>query len=226
MRGLRDIPQKYRLAIFTSLNPSPYLVPQNMTDLRDMHAFVVRWMREHDDKKMPYHGLAHTLDVVESAMRIANAEGIGNEEMDLLNAAALFHDTGHQISGPKNHEEVSCGFAREHLPQFGFDNIQVERICQLIMATRIPQSPFDKTSRALCDADLDYLGRPDFVSKGKNLFDEMRYRGDLATQREWNELQDRFLGMHHYHTKYAKKNRDPAKKKHHEQVRQWLKDNP
>lgn len=129
-------------------------------------------------------------------------------------------------SGPKNHEEVSCGFAREHLPQFGFDNIQVERICQLIMATRIPQSPFDKTSRALCDADLDYLGRPDFVSKGKNLFDEMRYRENIRNPTRMERTAGPLSGHAPLPHEVRKKNRDPAKKKHHEQVRQWLKDNP
>lgn len=197
-----------------------------MADLRDMHAFIVRWMREHADEQMPYHDVGHTLDVAEAAMRIAEAEGLGNEEMDLLNAAALFHDTGHQISGPKNHEEVSCGFAREHLPQFGFAPMEVERICQNIMATRIPQTPFDATSRALCDADLDYLGRPDFASKGGKLFDELRNRGALKTEREWNMIQEQFLDKHHYHTKYSKKHREPSKKRHLAEVRQWLVDNP
>ena len=197
-----------------------------MADIRDMHAFIVRWMREHADERMPYHDLRHTLDVAESALRIAAAEGLGNADTDLLNAAALFHDTGHQVAGHKNHEEVSCGFAREHLPEFGFTPLEVERICQSIMATRIPQSPFDASSRILCDADLDYLGRPDFIVNGGRLFEELRNRGALATEREWNELQERFLSKHHYHTKYSKKHRDPAKKRHLAEVRHWLAENP
>lgn len=191
-----------------------------------MHAFIVRWMRERADERMPYHDLDHTLDVAASAMRIADAEGLGEEEMDLLNAAALFHDAGHQVSGAKGHESASCEFAREHLPTFGFNSAQVDRICRLIMATKVPQTPFDATSRALCDADLDYLGRTDFQAIGNKLFQELKLRGVVGTEREWNELQDRFLGTHRYHTAYALREREPGKRRHHEAVRRWLEENP
>lgn len=197
-----------------------------MADLRDMHAFIVRWMREHADERMPYHDLDHTLDVAEASMRIGDSEALGDEEMDLLAAAALFHDVGHQVSGSKEHEAASCDFARKHMPQFGFNVAQVERVCRLIMTTKIPQAPFDAASRALCDADLDYLGRSDFHEIGNKLFAEMKMRGEIRTEREWNEVQDRFLGKHHYHTDYALREREPGKQRHHAEVRRWLRENP
>ena len=194
-----------------------------MSELRKLRTFIERWMRAHADERMPYHDLAHTLDVAASARRIAVAEGLGEEDAGLLDAAALLHDVGHHVSGTDGHEQASCRFARQHLPDFGFDAAQIERICGAIMATKMPQSPGDALERVLCDADLDYLGRPDFAAIGMRLFREMQYRGELHSEREWQELQDRFLGAHHYHTAWSRQQREPVKRRHHAQVLRWLK---
>ena len=84
----------------------------------------------------------------------------------------------------------------------------------MIMATSIPQDPMNELSRILCDAALDYLGRPDFFRIGATLFDEFKHYGVLNTEREWNELQVRFLEKHHYFTRRSKLVREPVKRKH------------
>jgi hypothetical protein len=94
----------------------------------------------------------------------------------------------------------------------------------MIMATRIPQSPRNKLSRILCDADLDYLGREDFKRIGDSLFSEMRTFGVLSTELEWNQLQVRFLERHSYFTVTNKKLREPVKQQYLAELRQWLSD--
>ena len=64
--------------------------------------------------------------------------------------------------------------AREILPAYGLTRDQIDTICGMIMATRIPQSPSNQLERILCDADLDYLGRDDFYEIGGRLFEELR----------------------------------------------------
>lgn len=168
-----------------------------------------------------YHSLEHTLDVYASAIGIAEQEGITGEGLMLLKIAALYHDAGFALQN-HDHEIASCAIVREVLPQHGFNERQVELVCDMIMATKIPQRPRNKLSRVLCDADLDYLGRGDFVRIGEALFHEMRTYGVLSTEREWNELQERFLERHTYFTATNKKLREPMKQQHLQQVKTWL----
>lgn len=168
-----------------------------------------------------YHCLEHTLDVYASAIGIAEQEGITGEGLVLLKIAALYHDSGFAVQD-HDHEDASCAIVKAVLPGHGFNERQIGLICEMIMATRIPQRPRNKLARVLCDADLDYLGRGDFRRIGEALFHEMRTYGVLRTEREWNELQVRFLERHTYFTGTNKKLREPMKQQHLEQVKAWL----
>ena len=65
------------------------------------------------DKKLCYHNIDHTLDVIEQAEQIALSEKISPaKEILLLKVAALFHDTGF-LYVYTGHEEKSCEIARE-----------------------------------------------------------------------------------------------------------------
>jgi exopolyphosphatase/pppGpp-phosphohydrolase len=192
-------------------------------DHRAAKAFILAKLKAELPVARTYHSLEHTLDVYASAIDIGEREGVGEEDMVLLRTAALFHDAGFLLQDLE-HEEASCRIVREHLPQWGFSDPQIERICNMIMATRIPQTPHDKLSRILCDADLDYLGRGDFFQVGEGLFLELKAYGVLRTRREWNELQDKFLSHHHYHTRTNKDLREPAKQEHLEEVRRLLRE--
>lgn len=194
-------------------------------DPQAARAFVLAEMRERLPVDRTYHSLAHTLDVYASTISIAEEEGISGEDLDLLKTAALFHDSGF-MDLPGDHEQGSCNFARKSLPQFGYTTEQIGNICALIMATKIPQHPFDKLSEVLCDADLDYLGRDDFHIIGERLFQEMKRYGALASRRQWNELQEKFLARHTYFTATNRRLRGEKKKEHLAGVRRWLKENP
>ncbi len=174
---------------------------------------ILARLREGLPANRSYHCYDHTLDVYRTAITIAAAEGVSGEDLDLLKTAALFHDSGFLIQDDE-HEKGSCGIARETLPAFGYSPAHIERICTMIMATKIPQDPTDELARILCDADLDYLGRPDFFRIGATLFNEFKRYGVLSTEREWNELQVRFLEKHRYFTKRSKLVREPVKRQH------------
>lgn len=190
-------------------------------DQRAAEVFILAKLKDELPLQRTYHSFTHTLDVYQAAVAIAHAEGITGEELDLLRTAALFHDSGF-INQNLDHEEASCTIVRENLPRFGYNKAQVEYVCAMIMSTRIPQSPRDKLSRILCDADLDYLGRPDFFHIGGSLFEELKSYGVLSTEREWNELQLMFIEKHRYFTPTNKRSREPVKQAHLDIVRQRL----
>jgi uncharacterized protein len=184
-------------------------------------AYMLGKLRHGLPAQRTYHSLAHTLDVYSTAVEIAATERVDTEGLALLRVAAMYHDAGYLIQDHA-HEEGSCVLVREVLPTYGFSTEQVDAVCAMIMATRIPQHPMDPLQRILCDADLDYLGRPDFFQVGHTLFLELRHYGGLATEREWNELQASFLKQHTYFTQRSRILREPAKQAHLARVVQWL----
>lgn len=160
-----------------------------------------------------YHSADHTLDVLDAAEKLGIAEKISAKEIMQLKIAALFHDSGYLFAS-KNHEERSCRIARLMLPGYDVPEDDIDRICELIMATQVPHHPKNKLEEIMCDADLDYLGREDFFNLSKNLFLEMKQFQKVFDERTWNEMQIKFFELHKYFTNTAKKLRAPVKEKH------------
>ncbi len=172
--------------------------------------FIIDKMQRELSHRLTYHGLHHTLDVLEVTTELCALENIPPNDTVLLETAALFHDSGFTINN-KNHEELGCDIVRANLPQFGFSDRDIRRICGMIMATKIPQRPQDRFEEILCDADLDYLGRPDFYSIGATLFQELKDFNVLQTEEAWNRLQVNFLEHHTFFTATNRLRRAPVK---------------
>ncbi len=200
-------------------NVDPLLAPlrERKPDYDGAERFIQEKLRHELPAKLHYHNTEHIIDVLESALNIAAHEHLTTEEVRLLRLAALYHDSGMIISH-KQHEEKGCDIARETLPAFGFTSKQVEVICGMILATKIPQTPHTLLEKILCDADLDYLGREDFYSIGEKLHSELRDSGTIETEREWNLIQKTFLENHRYHTAFSRANREETKQKHLQEV--------
>jgi uncharacterized protein len=169
-------------------------------------------------KHLTYHNIDHTLDVLQAADFLADAENIHEADKELLLTAAVLHDSGF-IKTREGHEAESCRIARVYLPGFGYTDAEVEVICNLIKATRIPQTPTNKLEEILCDADLDYLGRDDFSTLSCRLFDELHSEGIVRDEEEWNRQQADFMGAHAYFTQTAVNLRQQKKEQHTELIR-------
>lgn len=167
---------------------------------------------------LSYHSLQHTLDVVNASLRIGKKEGIGETDLMILETAALYHDSGFLIHA-ENHEQHSCNIARQVLPGFGYAQSVIDKVCDMIMATAIPQSPKSHLAQILCDADLDYLGTDDYYRIGELLFEEFLLQGIIDDEPSWNLMQVRFLESHSYFTKTAIEERSSLKQKHLEYVK-------
>lgn len=161
---------------------------------------------------LTYHGRHHTLDVVRQTQGLAEAEDIRDpEQLALLRTAAHYHDAGF-LTTYQGHEQAGCLLARRVLPGFGFGEAQIQLIEQLILATQLPQALGTcHLARILCDADLDYLGRPDYYPISTTLRTELAARGRPYDDLAWLELQVRFLGNHRYWTAAATVRREAGK---------------
>jgi signal transduction histidine kinase/DNA-binding NarL/FixJ family response regulator len=168
-----------------------------------------------------YHGLHHTLDVLEAVERIGRSEEVTDDELQLLKAGALYHDIGF-LYDAYNHEIVGGELAVKELPGYGFSAQEIEIIRKMILSTRYPQHPSTKLEQILCDADLDYLGRDDFFTIGSTLFRELIETGRINSEKEWNRLQVNFLSGHRYFTKTARSTREAKKEEHLARVKEVL----
>ena len=171
-----------------------------------------------------YHTLEHTLEVMSSAREIAREEGVAEKDLVLLMTAAAFHDCGF-ITTYKNHEEVGCDVSRATLPRFGYNSDQIEIICKIIMATRVPQNATTLLEQVLCDADLNYLGTEKYPDISSFLLRELQANGAHLSPEEWLDFQISFLETHQYHTNYCKKNRTFKKQQVLETLRSQRKSN-
>lgn len=180
---------------------------------------VFRHLLNELDEQLCYHDLKHTVDVIRAAERLAYLEQLKPRDTVLVKTGALFHDIGFCEQYIDN-EETGAEIAGEMLPDFGFSPIEVDRVQRMILATRIPQSPHDLPEAIVCDADLDYLGRADFVPLANNLKRELIRYNIVQNDEEWHEIQIKFLSAHQYFTPSAQKLRNAEKEKHLEQLQQ------
>ncbi len=187
----------------------------NINIIRD---HVISKLKKELSATLTYHNADHTLSVLTESTIIANEEGITDENTLLeLKIAALFHDTG-LLFDHTGHEEKSCEIAKKELPAFGINNKQIVNICEIILATKMPQAPKNILQQIICDADLDYLGQDDFFILSDKLRSEFRNYKIIRTDEEWEASRIAFLQSHVYFTTSSQKRRNPAKHLHLKQL--------
>lgn len=191
----------------------------------DLEEFVMNILEEKLPKNLYYHNLKHTIDVTVQVEIIGRHEEITEEELLILKTAALFHDTGFTRTY-RNHEEAGVEIAREILPSYDYTEEQIDHICRLIMKTKLPPKPVTLLEQIICDADLDYLGRVDFIPVSGNLFRELTEHQIIEHDiNKWNQMQISFIENHQYFTESAKRMRDVNKNNQLEAIRRLVEEN-
>lgn len=173
---------------------------------------------------LAYHRAWHTeFDVLPAAQRLACLSGLALSEQRLLEVGAAFHDIGF-IFSPVDHEAVGVELIKEVLPRFGFTETDIKRVAGLILATRLPQSPTNHLEELLVDADLDSLGRSDYLETSSALWREFAAFDKIQTWECWLYFQLNFLRSHQYFTEHAKSLRDAGKKENIAMLEQLIRD--
>ncbi len=188
-----------------------------------VYTFIMNRLESELPTWITYHTAAHTKNVVAAAAHLAAAEGLSDKDKLLLKTAALFHDTGF-LENHQNHESISCKLARQYLPGFEYSDEDISAICDMIMATKLPQSPQSHAAQCLCDADLYYLGTDEYAINAEKLFAEFKKTGLVKTEAEWLIKQAGFLSSHRYFTETAKAERESKKQEVLQQVKKSVTD--
>ena len=171
---------------------------------------IITRLKNELSPKLIYHSYFHTLDVMNAAMQIAESENVSEEDISLLRVAIAYHDSGF-IEVYNGHESKGCEYAKMDLPNLGFSQHQIEKICGMIMATKIPNKTNNKLEEIIADADLDYLGRFDYIPISEKLFKELQLNSLIENLELWNKVQLEFLTKHQYLTSFSIANRERTK---------------
>jgi adenylate cyclase len=196
---------------------SENVIPNEAFDTRfklvqftELQEFILEKLENELPSFLYYHNVKHTVDVVTECELIGWMEGCTEEEILLLKTAGLFHDAGHTVIYD-GHEAAGCEIVRNMLPGYGYSQAQIDRICEVIMATKLPPQPKDLLQEIICDSDLDYLGRSDMIPVSNTLYKELHEQNKIGSLNDWNKLQVKFITNHQYFTKTARSLREVNK---------------
>ena len=192
-----------------------------LVQFSDLQEFILDKLEKGLPKYLYYHNVKHTVDVVTESELIGWSEGLDDHQLLLLKTAALYHDVGHIVSYA-NHEACSVEIARETLPKYQYTPQEIDQICRIIMATKLPPKPSDLLESIICDSDLDYLGRTDFVPVSNALYAELKAQNQSLSLNDWNKQQLKFIGMHQYFTKTGRKLREVKKQEQIERIKKLI----
>ncbi|MFH0896220.1 MAG: adenylate/guanylate cyclase domain-containing protein, partial [Bacteroidota bacterium] len=208
--------QNYEAAVLEKIEDVP-----GEADFNKARDYIINRLTHELNPNLFYHGVHHTLDVYDAAVRIAEMEKVTGEDLMLIKTAALFHDCGFLMKYRAN-EPSAVLITREVLPQFGYSQKQIELISQMIISTELPQHPITHLDMIVCDADLDYMGRDDFFMTALTLHREWNEYGLTHSIRQWYSQQIKFVEKHHYYTASAKLLRGKKKEMHIQQMKELL----
>lgn len=194
-----------------------FIIRFGLIQFTDIQEIILDKLEKELPEHLYYHNVKHTVDVVTEVELIGWGEGITDEEILLMKTAGLFHDVGHVVQYV-DHEYHGTLIVREMLPKYNYSQDQIDRICDIIMSTKMPPQPTDTLQSIICDADLDYLGRSDFIPVSNTLYKELKEQNMIGTLNDWNKIQVKFITGHQYFTGTARNLREVNKQKQIERI--------
>lgn len=187
----------------------------------DLEEYVFNKLDSELLDELYYHNKAHTQDVLTQIEVVARGEKVTDEDLLLLKTAALLHDVGF-IFEYVNHEDNSISFVKEILPKYNYVDYQIQQVIELIDVTRVDKKPCNYLEKIMKDADLDYLGRADFISVSDNLYRELNAHGRRVNLEEWNRIQYNFISKHTYYTATARNLRQVNKERQLQKLKELI----
>ncbi|NBC07321.1 MAG: HD family phosphohydrolase [Bacteroidetes bacterium] len=206
--------------------------------VEQVRAHVQQLLREQLTEDHRYHNLGHTQNVCEALLMLGQANDLTTDELEVLEIAGWFHDTGFTQTY-EGHEAISRQLAAEFLAQHGYPESKTQEVLQLIDVTFPPKEPSNLMEKIMCDADLSNVASSQYFQALEGLRHEWRvFLNQQYEEEEWYALNYKFVKKHHFYTDAARiafakqwnSNRKALKKKRDElraeQEKQSSKDKP
>lgn len=187
--------------------------------LAEAEDFVELHFRQKVSADHVYHNIQHVQNVVEAARRIAQYYDLNEEDYEILEIAAWFHDTGFH-DGSDGHEERSVELATRFLRERAYNEHKIERVGQAILGTKFDAQPTQLIDQILRDADLSHLGSVAYWENCGKVRQELAItRGKIMSEKEWIDFELSFMETQTYLTDVAKELYQERKEKHIRQLK-------
>ncbi len=165
--------------------------------------FVVSLLKDYLKDDHQFHNLGHTLRVRQAAMGIGIKEGLSVEALEILELAALFHDTGFSVTY-QEHEAASQEIAAKFLQAQQYPENGIREVSLAIQATQLSAAPRNLIEQILRDADMYHLGSDSYPDYLKALRHEWGvFLHQHYADAEWLRLNLEFLKKQVYFTPIA-----------------------
>lgn len=176
--------------------------------------FVFNLFKEKLNNTFIYHNYTHTKRVFKSAQEILENSDVKKKDAEVVQLAALLHDTGY-IKKHDGHEEESVKIATEFLKDNKVDEETIEAVNKCIMETKFDDSPTTDLGKIIRDADASHFGKKYFKDASEFLRKELELQGIANyTPTEWlNENIQLLSKKHEFYTDYALKSWQKRKEK-------------
>lgn len=182
-----------------------------MKRLENAKQYVFNLFEKELDPVFTYHDYDHALLVLDSVSQIAKKSNVSEDDLLILQLAALFHDSGF-ISGAKDHEAKSQEIAQDYLSNEGFTKELISKVNVCIAATKMGSKTNNLLAMILKDADMSGLGNKKYPKITEKLRCELNNTTDSNIEKkEWLSVNLKFLKDCFYNTPAAKQLYDNQK---------------
>ena len=167
-----------------------------------------------------FHKKNYIQRVYHQAELLGRSENISDDDLLMVQTASIMLFSGLSETYD-NFENKSIEISREILPEFGYDEKQIDRICNLILAVKEPFSPQNTLESVVIDASMGYLGRSDYLTQVKLLYLEKKnVYSDLSREKFVRE-QEQLIHAFNFHTLAAQRLREISAEKQLENLKSW-----
>ena len=152
-----------------------------------------------------YHNLRHTERVVKSTKELLDAHELSQDENETILLAAWLHDLGYTM-GISEHEENSCELSAEFLQKAGYEDSKIDKVLNLIKATKRYYEPKNLAEKIIRDADCSHFAQDSFAETSDYLREELALLGIAEySSKEWRKANiEMFVNEQQFYTDYAK----------------------
>ena len=172
-----------------------------------------------------YHQYDHALEVMQRAVYLGASEGVSAEELEILAIAWLFHDTWFVIQYDNN-EYIWAKIAKNFLRANLYPEEKIEIIESLILITNPREKPTTLLEKIIKDADLDNLGREDFLERWVRLKHELETIKQIRIKDpDWRHAALDLIEGHTFYTSTQIEERENNLRKNTELLRKHLENN-
>ncbi len=184
-----------------------FFIKLQLLRLKDLEKRLYNEILSENSLNLQLHNPDHIHGVINQVELLCRSENIPEEELLLVQSAAILLFTGLSES-ITNFENTSSEIARRMLPEYSYKTRQIEQICNMILASRAPFQPQNKLEEILIDARMEFIGRPDYPTCVKRLFLEYKSMDVNVTLESVVENQIKLLQEFRFYTLAAQRLRE------------------